>query len=124
MGRPMSLNGYSWVEGNVVNLIDPSVLQGDVLPTEIDTGVGGGSRGPISPDIISGATGRSWRSGERTTLVWQNSPTAPITRLESNYYAPHPKSLSHKGRGTFYCVSPPQPCNGEGALTEGQTGWG
>lgn len=24
MDRPMSLNGYSWVEGNVVNAVDPS----------------------------------------------------------------------------------------------------
>ena len=24
VGRPMSLNGYSWVEGNVVNMVDPS----------------------------------------------------------------------------------------------------
>jgi hypothetical protein len=22
--RPMSLNGYSWVEGNVINMVDPS----------------------------------------------------------------------------------------------------
>jgi RHS repeat-associated protein len=26
MGRPMSLNGYGWVEGNVINRIDPSGL--------------------------------------------------------------------------------------------------
>jgi len=26
-GRPMSLNGYSWVEGNVVNAVDPSGLE-------------------------------------------------------------------------------------------------
>ena len=28
--RPMSLNGYSWVEGNVSNMIDPSGLSGQI----------------------------------------------------------------------------------------------
>src|SRR5690606_10286601 len=31
--RPMSLNGYSWVEGNVPNMVDPSGNQGE-LPSD------------------------------------------------------------------------------------------
>ncbi|MCC6614048.1 MAG: hypothetical protein IT320_11270 [Anaerolineae bacterium] len=44
--RPMSLNGYSWVEGNVPNLIDPSGMQVD--PYTVEPGGGGGTLiGPI-----------------------------------------------------------------------------
>ncbi len=34
MGRPMSLNGYSWVEGNVLNKTDPSGMQ-PITPEEM-----------------------------------------------------------------------------------------
>jgi len=48
--RPMSLNGYSWVEGNVPNAVDPSGLQTDVITTTF----------PSLPDIAKQCGGNPY----------------------------------------------------------------
>ena len=50
MQRPMSMNGYSWVEGRVIDYVDPSGLQFE--PENPPVGVprpsyGGGANGPV-----------------------------------------------------------------------------
>jgi RHS repeat-associated protein len=53
MGRPMSLNGYSWVEGNTPNLVDPLGLCALSIACHDQGGGGGGGDGslPISSAV-------------------------------------------------------------------------
>jgi RHS repeat-associated protein len=59
--RAMSLNGYSWVEGNTPNYRDPSGLQSlenELIPTNLDN-VGAGARpNPVLDAYFSGAIAR------------------------------------------------------------------